>query len=50
MENSRNKFGLNTITAIVVFIVVVIMIITKVSEVKKENLDSRQGTNSAVSK
>jgi hypothetical protein len=50
MENSKSKFGLNAITGIVVMVVVLIMIMTKVSEVKKENLDSRQGTNSGVSK
>ena len=50
MENSKNKFGLNAITGIVVLVAVLIMIMTKVSEVKKENINLRQGTTSSESK
>jgi hypothetical protein len=49
MENSKTKFSVETIVAILVFIGILIMIFMKASEVKKENASPRQGTSTSVS-
>lgn len=50
MENQKSNTGMDVITLVVVFVVVVILIISKASEIKKENTSLRQGSDSTVTK